>query len=226
MSIKKSSLESKWYYRVAKIIFLWIPLILVISIILLVIISGMKGQALEEFATVLENNISLIVYSLIGLVIYLLILKGIWRGFLYAVFGGLEDDMKPKVITAVPPVGQVSQPAVAQDGSAAVVNYLKETERKKGEAVTWIILIILFIWIFAYYNTSSTPSSSTSEGTGTKTKTSTCIPTGCGSNWQCSGTYYSSSGAQKSISGCYTTSNKNQVTSLNSWSGICRQCPY
>jgi len=224
MPIKKSSLEQKWYYRVAKIVFLWAPVLLVAAIILPIIISDMSGKALEEFGVVLQNNISLIVYSLIGLALYFLILNGIWRGFLYIVFGGLEDDAKPKVIVAVPPTAQVSQPIVAHDGSVAVVNYLKEAERKKGEAVTWFILIIIFIWIAVYYSsTSSTPSSSTTGGGGSKTKTSTCIPTGCGSNWQCSGSYYSSSGAQKSISGCYA--DKTSVTSLNSWSGICRQCP-
>lgn len=222
MPIKKSLLEQKWYYRIAKIIFLWIPLILVFAVISFTIFSDMSGKSLEDITIVLQDNSYFLIYSLIGLALYLLILAGIWRGFLYVVFGGLEDDMRPKIIAAVPPTGQVSQPIIPQDSSVAVVNYLKEAERKKSEAVTWIILIILFIWIAVYYSsTPSTPSTSTSGGGSSKT--SNCIPTGCGSNWQCSGTYYSSSGAQKSISGCYAS--KTSVTSLNSWSGICRQCP-
>jgi len=222
MSIKKSFLESKWYYRSAKIVFLWVPIILVAAMILLMIISDMSGKALEEFGTVLQNNISSIVYPLIGLALYLLILKGIWRGFLYVFFGGLEDDIKPKVIAAAPIIGQVGQPIIAQDSSTAMVNYLKEAEQKKSEAVTWIILIIIFIWIAFYY--SSTPSSYTANTTRSSgTKKSSCISTGCGTSWRCSGTYYSSSGAQKSISGCYAS--KTSVTSLNSWSGICLLCP-
>jgi len=222
MSIKRSFLESKWYYRIARVIFLWVPPVLVVVGIILVIISNMSGKSLEDITVVLQSNRSIIIYTLIGLFAYLLILKGIWRGFLYIVFGGVEDDTKPKVIAVAPPVGQVSQPMVAQDGSAAMVNYLKQAEQKRSEGVTWIILIIIVIWIAYYY--SSTPSSyTTGGGSKTKTSTSTCIPTGCGSNWHCSGSYYSSSGAQKSISGCYA--NKTSVTSLNSWSGICRQCP-
>ncbi|KKR66990.1 MAG: hypothetical protein UU09_C0042G0003 [Microgenomates group bacterium GW2011_GWA2_40_6] len=159
-------------------------------------------------------------YVVLCAVSYLIIVGIVSRVFLYIVFGGLEDDMKPKIVPMAPVPQSVSGPG--PDGSAAVVNYLKQAEQKRGEAVTWIILIIIFIWIAVYYSTSSTPSSSTS-GWGSKTKTSTCIPTGCGSNWQCAGTYYSSSGSQKSISGCYA--DKTSITSLNSWSGICRKCP-
>jgi hypothetical protein len=225
MSIKRSFLESKWYYRVAKIVFLWVPVILVAASVLLMIISKMSGKAPEAFGLVLQNNISLIVSPLIGLALYLFILMGIWRGFLYIVFGGLTNDMKPKVIAATPVVGRIIPSTVAPDGSASIVNYLKEAKSNEATASAVIILIIIFIWIAFYYGSSgsSTPSSSTSGGSGTKTKTTTCIPTGCGSNWYCSGTYYASSGARKSISGCYAS--KTSVTSLNSWSGMCRQCP-
>ena len=217
-------MESKWYYRVARIIFLWAPLILVAVIILLMIISGMSGKTLEEFGAVLQNNISPIVYSLIGLALYLLILKGIWRGFLYIIFGGLEDDIKPKVIAAKPVTGQVNQPIIPQDSSVAVVNYLKEAKSKEATASAVMGLIILVIMYFAFKPSSSSTSGGGSVKTKTNTNTSTCTPTGCGTSWRCSGTYYSSSGAQKSISGCYA--DKTSVTSLNSWSGTCLKCPY
>lgn len=84
MPIKKSYLEQKWYYRVAKV-FLWVLPFLVIAIMFL----RVGGNILD----ILEKNI---VYIAIGLVLYLLILKIIWRVFLYIGFGGLEDDTKKK----------------------------------------------------------------------------------------------------------------------------------
>lgn len=222
MSIKKSLIESKWYYRFINVFLNVLPFI-IIAVLYNRGYIVFKDLFKTDITDFLEKNSAVLIYLLVGITAYYVILAMI----AYVIFGGVEDDIKNKKVAAeksthpVQPVAGVT----TSDGGAAVVNYLKETERKKSEAVTWIILIILFIWIAVYYNT---PSSSTTgvSGVKTKTSTSTCIPTGCGTNWQCSGTYYSSSGAQKSISGCYTSANKNQVTSLNSWSGICRQCPY
>jgi hypothetical protein len=220
MSIKKSFLESKWYYRIVRVIFFEVVPVLIAGGIFWMLFPNLSGRSLQDIGALLQSDgvIIGIVCVLFGPVIYLVILNGIWKVFFYVVFGGVEDDMKPKVTAAVPPIVQASQPVVAQDSSVAVVNYLKQVEQKKSEAVTWIILIILFIWIAVY--SGSTPSSSTSGGGSSKTNT--CIPTGCGSNWQCSGNYYSNN-VQKSISGCYTS--KTSITSLPSWSGICRKCP-
>jgi len=215
MSIKKSFLESKWYYRVGKVFF-WAPPLLLIAFVLLT-----DWQTYYDFFQTGGNIFDITsFYVILAVISYLIIVSIFWQVFLYVVFGGLENDTKPKVVPAAP----VAQSVPTADGSAAVVNYLKQAEQKRSEAVTWIILIIIFIWIAVYY--SGTPSSYTTGTTGgTGSKTSTCISTGCGSNWQCSGTYYSSSGSQKSLSGCYTDANKTSVTSLNSWSGICRKCP-
>jgi len=226
MSIKKSFLESKWYYRVVRVIFFEVLPVLIMAGIIWKLFPNISNKSLEGIIAVLPSNSSVIaiICALIGPAAYLLILNGIWGGFFYIIFGGLEDDTKPKVVATVPSTGQVSQqPIVAQDGSAAVVNYLKQAKEKEVNATTWIILIIIFIWVAYYYSSSPSYTTSTTGGGSSKTKTSTCISTGCGSNWRCSGTYYSSSGAQKSISGCYA--NKTSVTSLNSWSGICLLCP-
>ena len=213
MAIKRSLLESKWYFRVGKVLF-WAPPLLLIVLVFLT-----DWQAYYNFFQTTGGNIFDITsfYLILAAVSYLIIFSIVLQVFFYIVFGGVENDMKPKIV----PVAPVVQSVPVADGSSAVVNYLKQAEQKKSEAVTWIILIILFIWIAVYYNSS--PSSYTTGTTGGGSKASTCIPTGCGSNWYCSGSYYSSSGAQKSISGCYAS--KTSVTSLNSWTGICRQCP-
>lgn len=52
-------------------------------------------------------------------------------------------------------------------------------------------------------------------------KGSTCIPTGCGTQWNCWGDYYPPSGVRTHVSGCFSTSQ----SSLPSWSGTCRRCP-
>ncbi len=95
MSIKKSSLEQKWYYRLAKVFFLILPL-LVIFIILLNLSNGKI-----TICGVLQNNIlnflqKYLAQITIGLVSYYLILKLIWSIFLYIVFGGLIDDTEKK----------------------------------------------------------------------------------------------------------------------------------
>lgn len=210
MSIKKSLIESKWYYRFINVFLNVLPF-LVIAVLYNRGYIVFKDLFQNDIDDILEKNWVVLLYLLIGITAYYVILAVI----AYVAFGGVEDDIKAKKIAAAT---VVSQPTVVQGGSD-VVAYMKQTEQKRGEAITWIILIIIFIWIAVYY--SSEPSSYTTGGGGVKT--TTCIPTGCGSNWQCNGSYYSSSGAQKSISGCYA--NKASVTSLNSWSGICRQCP-
>jgi hypothetical protein len=219
MSIKRSVLESKWYYRIVRLaLFEVLPLLIVIGGVS-VLYPEISSKSLDDILAMLRSGDLVIAISpvLLRPAAYLLVLHGIWWACFYVVFGGVEDDTKPKVIVTAPVAGQTGQPTVAQDGSAVVVNYLKEAEQKKGDAVTWIILIAILIW--AFYN-MSTPSSYPTGTTEGGTRTTTCIPTGCGSNWHCSGSYYSNN-VQRSISGCYTS---NQ-SSLPSWSGICRRCP-
>ena len=92
MPIKKSYLEQKWYYRVAKVFFLILPLLVALIILLngKITICGVLQKNILDFLQ------KYLVYIATGLALYYLILKGIWRGFLYIVFGGLEDDTKKK----------------------------------------------------------------------------------------------------------------------------------
>ena len=90
MTITKSKLEEKWYFRVLKVFFLILPLLIVIFLLL-------NGKI--DICNIPQKNISdipekSIVYILIGLALYYLILSVIWRIFLYLVFGGLVDDKK------------------------------------------------------------------------------------------------------------------------------------
>lgn len=92
MPIKKSYLGQKWYYRVAKVFFLLLPLL----IALIVFLNGKISICYISQKNILDILQKNIVYVAIGLVLYYLILIGIWRCFLYIAFGGLEDDTKNK----------------------------------------------------------------------------------------------------------------------------------
>jgi len=181
MSIKKSFLEQKLFYRIAKVFFLLLPF-LVVTIIFF------KGYI----------NI---VYIAIGLALYFLILKGIWRIFLYIAFGGLEDDTKKKVSEAVRSVNPAIQPTPApvQNNGLGILFF--------------IIFIILVIYIATY---TGTPQKSQSNNNGNKT--SQCVPTGCGALW------YSSCTKK-----CYSNQSDCRQTLTYEYGcasgGSCRQCP-
>lgn len=90
MPIKKSFLEKKWYYRVAKILFLLIPIVVIVFLFLnnRIDISNLpKGN----LSNVLQNDIVDVVG---GLILYFIIICAVWRIFLYIVFGGLENDTR------------------------------------------------------------------------------------------------------------------------------------
>ena len=91
MAIKKSTLEQKWYYRVAKVFFIILP-ILIIPLLLNGKINVCDTSQKSTFDLLQKN----IVYIAIGLTSYFLILMAVWKIFLYIVFGGLEDDTKNK----------------------------------------------------------------------------------------------------------------------------------
>ena len=91
MAIKKSTLEQKWYYRVAKVFFIILP-ILIIFLLLNGKINVCDTSQKSTFDLLQKN----IVYIAIGLTSYFLILMAVWKIFLYIVFGGLEDDTKNK----------------------------------------------------------------------------------------------------------------------------------
>jgi len=89
MSIKKSFLEQKLFYRLAKVFFLILPILA----ILLLLNGKINVCDTSQISTldILQKNI---VYIAVGLTSYFLILIAVWRLFLYIVFGGLEDDTK------------------------------------------------------------------------------------------------------------------------------------
>lgn len=90
MSIKKSSLERKWYYRVLKVLLLILPLIFILIFLLngKVIVCNVLQKDVLNF---LQRYF---VYLTIGLALYYLILEIIWRSFFYIAFGGFVDDTK------------------------------------------------------------------------------------------------------------------------------------
>lgn len=90
MSIKKSFLEKKLLYRATKVFFLILPLLVAVIVFLNGKIN-ICDISQKNILDILQKNI---VYIAIGLISYFLILKAIWRLFLYIVFGGLEDDTK------------------------------------------------------------------------------------------------------------------------------------
>src|SRR3990170_5040655 len=93
MTIKKSTLEQKWYYRLAKVFFLILPFLIAVLFILkkrIVICSSLIQE------NILNLSPNYVVFIAVALILYFLFLVWIWRGFLYIVFGGLEDDTKKK----------------------------------------------------------------------------------------------------------------------------------
>ena len=91
MTIKKSTLEQKWYYRLAKVFFLILPFLIAVLFILkkrIVICSSLIQE------NILNLSPNYVVFIAVALILYFLFLVWIWRGFLYIVFGGLEDDTK------------------------------------------------------------------------------------------------------------------------------------
>jgi len=128
MPIKKSSLEKKWYYRVAKILFL----ILFPLLFLLFFLNGKIDIHNVSYKNVLDLLKGTIIYTVTGLVLYYLFLIGIWRGFLYIVFGGLKNDTKKKG-------GQIAQSSAPE----------KSKQSKVIQSVIPIIIIICILIIAA-----------------------------------------------------------------------------
>jgi hypothetical protein len=92
MPIKKSTLEQKWYYRIAKTLFLILPFIVIIFFLLSkkTIVCDILPVNIFD---ILWQNIG---YIIIWLILYFLILTALWRIFLYIAFGGMEDDTQKK----------------------------------------------------------------------------------------------------------------------------------
>ena len=91
MAIKKSTLEQKLYYRLTKVFFLILPFLIAILFLLrkrIVVCSSLIQENIFDLSP------NYIIFIAVALILYFLFLKWIWRGFLYVVFGGLEDDTK------------------------------------------------------------------------------------------------------------------------------------
>jgi hypothetical protein len=92
MPIKKSTLEKKWYYRAVKTFFIILPFL-----ILLLFLLNQKVNVCDiSHNNILDFLINNFVYIVIGLVLYYLIVWGIWTVILYLIYGGLDDDMNNK----------------------------------------------------------------------------------------------------------------------------------
>jgi len=88
MTIKQSSLESKWYYRVLKTLLLIVPLLLVLVLFL----TRRTVACIVTFGG-LPDLTTLILIAL-GVIFYYVLLRTLWRTALYIIFGGVEDDTR------------------------------------------------------------------------------------------------------------------------------------
>ena len=96
----------------------------------------------------LEGFLSLAntICAAIGLIVYYLVLNGLWRIVLYIVFGGLEDDMKKKAAPMAAPVviAQAARPANTANQSAAPF-------------AVFVIIIIIIVFFIAGSGTNILP---------------------------------------------------------------------
>ncbi len=213
MPIKRSLLESKWYYRTAKTLLLLVPLFLVLYAFGMGFINFNWLFSADVLKTIAANNV--LVGEVVGaLIVYYVVLAIVSHIFFYLVFGGIEDD-RPKAQPQVTPtpVQQATRNASSGD---AVTQYIEAREKRTGEMILWIIFLLAVLFVAFYGNQHSTFIPPTPN------PLVKCVPTGCGTSWYCAGTYYDN-GIQKSVRGCY--SDRTRATSLPSWSGTCRKCP-
>ncbi len=263
MSIKKSSLEQKWYYRVARVFFLILPL-LAAGVLFLKGYISIPDISQKDILDTLQKNSVYIAYVVIGLISYFLILNLIWKLFLYIVFGGLEDDtksvnsanqsvpvkQKPEPIAQLVPIiillGLIAVYALSQTGYIKLprINFNPEQSShtygtsctnsdgktglygtsgdclscSDGTAVTNPINNNCSNGIAGVYCCGAA-----SENNGGN-EGSKCIPTGCGSLWRCSGSYYIS-GVRISVNAACFPSGYRPSDIYSGWSGTCRQCP-
>lgn len=151
MPIKRSSLEQRWYYRVVKVLFLLLPLL----VFLIVFLKGninICNISPDNILNLFQNNV---LYFVIGLLAYYLILTMIWRILLYIFFGGLENDTSKKggqAAQSVDPAPQSAAPAAQSVNPVAQPAPVKPKPKSTKKVVTCLIIIVLvgFV-IFAVY---------------------------------------------------------------------------
>lgn len=262
MPIKKSSLEKKWYYRVAKVFFSILPLL----IVSLVFFTGYIKIGIitpKNIAAIIAKNSEYIVYAVVGLILFYLLLNVIWRTFLYIAFGGLENDTVRKGSEVIQPVNPATQmvPIIIilivfavfvlfQNGYIKLpqidpyfgkINPVKihtyGTSCTTSDGKTGLYGTNGNCYSCSSGSAATNPLSnncsngtagvyccSTSGGNNGEKKTEKCIPTGCGTLWRCSGTYYVG-GKQISVNGLCFPSGMRPTDIYSNWSGTCRQCP-
>lgn len=131
MPIKRSTLEEKWYFRVVKVFYLILPLLIVIFIFL----NGKINICNISQKNIFDISEKNIVYIVIGSVFYYLLVHGIWRIFLYIVFGGLVDDKKNSS-------GTISQ---------SVNSHIESTPVRNGGLLLLLVIIIVLL-LMTYFN--------------------------------------------------------------------------
>lgn len=120
MPVKKSSLEQKWYFRMAKVLLLIFPLV----VALIAFVNGKINVCNISPKNILELFQNNILYFAIGLAAYYIIITAIWRILLYIVFGGLVDDTKKKGSEATQSVNPVTQPEPVRPKPANIVGWI------------------------------------------------------------------------------------------------------
>jgi hypothetical protein len=251
MPIKKSRLEQKWYFRVAKVLFLGLP----------IVAGAIYLFTLGNVVTTLtfwEKN-AIYLGSFVGA--YYVILAIAWRVVLYLVFGGLEDDTKPKGAAAPPPrpanPAQEVLPLILLLIVIIIIGFSQSGFLNTGTGFssffghTYGTLCKNSKGLTGLYGTNGSCLTCSNGGTavtdpaggncssgiaGVYCCTSgggndgggggggggdTCIPTGCGSFWRCTGSYYIE-GSRLNIDTCLPV-RASEIYS--SWNGTCRQCP-
>jgi len=89
MPIKKSFFAQKWYYRLAKVLYLLLPFIVEAD-------SYFSGR-------LTANNLSTkFTPIVIEWVLYYIVIYVLWRILMYIAFGGIEDDIKIKKLARQP----------------------------------------------------------------------------------------------------------------------------
>jgi hypothetical protein len=99
MAIKKSSLEKRRYYRVAKVLLLLVPL----AVLIFLFVKGripIPAMTQKNFVNVVDKNVIYLFGAIIGYGVYTLLLYAVWSLILYIGFGGLEQD-KTKPATMI-----------------------------------------------------------------------------------------------------------------------------
>lgn len=156
---------------------------------------------MKNFGTVVSQNNMYIMGTIVGLLLYYVIVFGIRRIVLYIGFGGIENDT-------------IKIPKPVKGGK--VVYVAPAPAQNQGVGLGLLLLIILIIYIASYSATPKSSSSSISIPYNLiPNKVVTCIPTGCGN------ARFSNCTAK-----CYNNVDDCRKASMSMCgSFMCRQCP-